>query len=96
MPQVVPSEAEEVKQRELDSSIDRLRAITAEARAISDAFYDKATKLLDFTLTCDIEKSEVQKEQPNGHLTYLNDQINALRYLNRRNTEILDHLNTLL
>ena len=87
----------EVKQPEFDSLIEKLRLIVTEGKQISDAFYEKATKLSSLTLDCDQEaKEEDRKEEPQGHITNLNELIYVLKFLNKRNNEILEHIDEII
>jgi hypothetical protein len=78
-----------VELKALDALIERLSVEVDAAKTNSNDFYSKASRLAAFSLNCDCEKGEARPEQPEGLLTTLNDLINKLQYVNRRNLEIL-------
>ena len=65
------------------------------AQENSNFLFQKISKLSGFTLACDQEKSEVQDES-NGHLDILNELVIKLAFINRRNVEILNYLDSLV
>ena len=75
--------------------IQQLEIVVKGAKENSDFLFGKISKLSDFTLACDQEKSEVQDET-NGHLSRLNELISNLTFINRRNVEILNYLDSLV
>jgi hypothetical protein len=79
-------------------ALTKLKAETEDSRIISEGLSASVSKLLSFSLNCDQEKGEVKKEAEaeEGYLTTLNELIYSIRFLNRRNSEILDHLKILL
>ena len=75
--------------------IQQLGAVVVSAQENSNFLFQKISKLSGFTLACDQEKSEVQDET-NGHLSRLNELIGNLTFINRRNVEILNYLDSLV
>jgi hypothetical protein len=87
------AQPEAVKELELLNK--RFESITNEAKDISDTLYEKANRLSSFSLICDQEKSAMS-DVPDGIVKTLNDLADKLSFINRRNTEIYQHLNKLI
>jgi len=85
-----------VELKALDALIEKLNIEADNAQNNSNNFYSKAIRLANFSLNCDCEKSEERPPDPEGLLTTLNELINRLQYINRRNTEILQQIDKLL
>jgi hypothetical protein len=81
---------------EFESVLNQFESKLGESKEISTGIYDKARILSDFQLQCDMEKDEAQVKAPDGIITSLNQVLARIDYLNRRNSEILKHLNTLI
>lgn len=79
-----------------DSLVSKLNKEVSEAKNQSNDFYSKATRLATFSLECDCEKDEAKPADPEGLLTSLNDLINALHFINRRNLEILQQIDKIM
>jgi len=85
-----------VEQKALDALIERLINEVSTARSNSNDFYAKITRLSNFILDCDSEKSEASPPSDEGLLSTLNELINNLRFINRRNVEILQQIDKLM
>lgn len=79
----------------MEAVINRLTSAINETRAITTIYYEEVNKLTNFKLSCDSEVSD-KVDVPGGVIPVLNNLINNLAFQNRRNVEILNHLNTLL
>lgn len=84
------------EQRAVDVLLKRLADEVSTARSNSNDFYSKALRLSSFSLECDSEESEKRLEDPDGYLAELNNLINILRFINRRNVEILLHIDKIM
>jgi hypothetical protein len=76
--------------------IDMLDSELNESRRISDGIYSKAKDLYSFELKVDSEISDGSQKSISGVLPLLKEKIATLQYINRRNSEILNHLETLI
>ena len=81
--------------KEFENIVNRFQVITADAKDISDKFYDKTNRFSAFGLETDHEKSQ-SIESPEGVISALNDMLNTMSYINRRNLEIFQHLNSII
>jgi hypothetical protein len=75
--------------------IQQLEKEITNAQENSNFLFQKISKLSGFTLACDQEKSEVQDES-NGYLDTINNLVHNLAFINRRNDEILNYLDSLI
>jgi hypothetical protein len=80
----------------LDALVSKLNKEVSEAQNQSNDFYSKSSRLAIFDLQCDQEKGEAKPADPEGLLTTLNDLINALHFINRRNLEILQQIDKII
>ena len=81
--------------RQFDSIVTSFDEKLTEAKNISTGIYDKVKSLQYFDLDVDQQKSEARPTSE-GLVGVLQDMLYRLEYLNKRNTEILKHFNTLL
>jgi hypothetical protein len=80
----------------LDALVSKLSKEVSEAKNQSNDFYSKACRLANFSLDCDCEKGEERPADPEGLLTTLNELINNLHFINRRNLEILQQVDKIM
>lgn len=95
MPQLSPTPCA-TEPKALDALVIKLSNEVTEARNQSNDLYTKASRLATFDLKCDCEKSEERPADPEGLLTTLNDLINGLHFINRRNLEILQQIDKII
>jgi hypothetical protein len=95
MPQVNPTPCA-TEPKVLDALVNKLTKEVTEARNLSNDFYSKSTRLVNFDLKCDCEKGEERPAEPEGLLTALNELINGLHFINRRNLEILQQIDKIM
>ena len=88
--------ANAVERKAFDTLIERLSLEVDAAKTNSNDFYSKASRLVVFTLNCDSEKSAEKPPLPEGLLTILDELINRLQYVNRRNLEMLQQIDKLI
>jgi hypothetical protein len=92
-----PQPMSSVTSKEFETIINLFESKLSETKKISDGLYDSVRGLYDFQLRCDTEKEqEARPKMPDGLVTTLNTILDRIDYLNRRDSEILNHLNKLI
>jgi hypothetical protein len=66
------------------------------ARGNSNDLKEMVNRLLQFTPNCDMEKGTDALPAPEGVITNINNMLEELKFINRRNSEILIYLNGLV
>jgi hypothetical protein len=95
MPQASPvGTAREPRAFEL--VINSLQTEVTKAKDNSNDLKEIVSRVSNFTPNCDTEKSEPKPDSPEGILSVINDLLDALKFINRRNTEVLQYLNELV
>ncbi len=66
------------------------------ARGNSNDLTEIVSRLSNFTPNCDMEKGTDALLAPEGVITIINNMLEELKFINRRNTEVLQYLNGLV
>jgi hypothetical protein len=90
-----PIAAPNSEQKALDALLERLSVEVDAAKTNSDAFSKKVSRLASFELKCDAIDKEKPLD-PEGLLATLNELINRLQYINRRNNEIYQEIDKIM
>ena len=85
-----------VSPKVLDQLNEALMSELNVAKGLSNDLYSKICRLNNFSLLCDEEKDASVPAGSNGLLSDLGSLIDSLRQVNKRNTEILQQLDSII